>query len=102
VHDLIGFRHAIGGPAGGSTNIYLVFRLDVQSDEPRFDNDEIIGANFFSFEEMSRMERPPQGLSTWAIRLALSLPPAAGFHPDVGSEWFTGRLGYRLFGRRLD
>ena len=98
VRDLIGFRHSVGA-GGPSTNIYLVFRLAAGTGEPRFDNDEIIGAGFFTIEELGRMERV-QGLSTWAIRLALHLPESSGLHADVGSEWMAGRPGYRLFGLR--
>jgi ADP-ribose pyrophosphatase YjhB (NUDIX family) len=101
VQDLIGFRHALGGVAGNSTNIYLIFRLEAGPGEPVWDDDEIIGAGFFSMEELAQMERV-QGLSLWAIRLALRLPPAIGLHTDVDSDWFRGRPGNRLFGLRPD
>ena len=102
VLDLIGFRHALGGLGGtSSSNVYMVFRLEAESGEPQFDNDEILGASFYSLDEMATMERV-QGLSVWAIRLALTLPPSVGLHPDVGTEWFSGRPGYRLFGLRRD
>jgi len=101
VQDLIGFRHAVAGPAGGSTNIYLVFRLEASPGEPTFDNDEITGAGYFAIGDLATMERV-QGLSRWAIQLALNLPPAVGLHADVGNDWLSGRPGNRLFGLRPD
>ena len=54
VSDVIGVRHAVGTP---TANIYVVFRLEPLSGEPRFDGVESIGAGYFSMSEMEQMER---------------------------------------------
>ena len=41
VSDVIGVRHTVGVP---TANVYVVFRLDLISGEPRFDGVESIGA----------------------------------------------------------
>ena len=98
VRDAIGFRHAIAGGIGGpSTNLYVVFRLDAEPGEPSFDDDEIIGAGFFSLEEMAKTERA-QGLSQWAIQLALDTPAGAGLHVDSETSTVPSRPGWALFG----
>ena len=82
VTDVVGFRHAAGQPDRPIANIYVVFRLEALSGEPRFDGEETMGAGYFSLDEMAKMERV-QGLSTWAIRMALANQPGNGFvqHP---------------------
>ncbi len=100
LRDAVGFRHAIGGGIGGpSTNIYIVFRLDAEPGEPAFDDDEIIGAGFFSLDEMANMDHV-QGLSRWAIELALRAPPGSGLRPVDGPG--GGRAGWTLFGLEPD
>ena len=42
--DVIGVRHSVGAP---SANVYVVFRLDLVSGEPRFDGQETIGGRVF-------------------------------------------------------
>ena len=96
VEDIIGFRHSIAGSIGGpSANIYVVFRLTPISGEPSFDGDETIGAGYFSLDEIAEMDRV-QGLSIWAIRRALELPPADGFGIDRSDDNLT-RPGWMLF-----
>lgn len=99
VRDAIGFRHSIGGSIGGpSTNVYIVFRLDQFGGEVRYDNDEIIGAGFFSLDEMANMERV-QNLSIWAIQKAMQTEPDSGFHPEISTPSMS-RPGWSLFGLR--
>jgi ADP-ribose pyrophosphatase YjhB (NUDIX family) len=97
VNDVIAFRHSLGGSIGGpSTNIYVVFRLDLIDGEPAYDDDEITGAGFFSLDEMSNMEAV-QGLSRWAIEKALGTEDGSGLRPDsIGPG--AGRPGWQLFG----
>lgn len=73
VRDVIAFRHSIGGGAGGpSTNVYIIFRLDLVGDEePKWDGVEIANAGFFTREEMDQMEKV-QSMSTWAIDMAVA------------------------------
>ena len=98
VRDAIGFRHSIGGSIGGpSTNIYIVFRLDSEPGEPSFDNDQATGAGFFSLDAMANMERA-QGLSRWAIQLALDTPEGSGMRVDVHTPAVSTRPGWVLFG----
>ena len=97
VRDVIAFRHSIGGSVGGpSTNIYVVFRLDLVAGEPVCDGDEIRDVGFFSLEEMAAMEAV-QGLSRWAIEKALALRDNHGIRPDHDGPG-AGRPGWQLFG----
>jgi ADP-ribose pyrophosphatase YjhB (NUDIX family) len=95
--DVLAFRHSIGGSIGGpSTNMYVVFRLDYVSGEPVYDNDEVVGAGFFSLEEMAQMEAV-QGLSRWSIEQAMAAEAHGGLvmHRDApGAQ----RPGWQLFG----
>lgn len=96
VRDVIAFRHSLGGGIGGpTTNIYVVFRLDLIRGEPVFDGDEIANAGFFSLEEMARMDAV-QGLSKWAIEKALRAESSHGLRPEEGP--MSGRAGWQLFG----
>ncbi len=100
VSDVIAFRHSLGGSIGGpSTNIYVVFRLDLIEGEPAYDNDEITGAGFFSLDEMSNMEAV-QGLSRWAIEKALAVPGGSGLLPEPSGPG-GNRPGWQLFGLQL-
>jgi 8-oxo-dGTP pyrophosphatase MutT (NUDIX family) len=74
VQDVVGVRHSLAGSIGG---------------------DETIGAGYFSLEEIAQMDRV-QGLSTWAIRRALELPPTEGFAVDRSDDNLT-RPGWSLF-----
>ena len=48
VTDVVGLRHSVAGSIGGpSANVYVVFRLEVVSGEPRYDGEETIGAGYF-------------------------------------------------------
>ena len=97
VSDVVGIRHSVAGSIGGpSANVYVVFRLQVVSGEPRHDGEETIGAGYFSLEEIELMDRV-QSLSVWAIQRALAIPPGAGFtlYRDVVP---SGRAGWSLFG----
>ncbi len=93
VSDVIGVRHGLGPP---SANIYVVFRMDLISGEPRYDGDETLDAGFFSMDEISRMEQV-QGFSLWSIQRALELPRGAGMTLDQ-TGLTTGRPGWSLFG----
>ena len=95
--DVLGFRHAAGVlPERPAANIYVVFRLEWLSGEPRFDGDETLAAGFFGLDEMARMDRV-QGLSLWAIRLALASEPGTGFLLDRADPSML-RPGLSLFG----
>ena len=93
VSDVIGVRHALGAPAA---NIYVVFRLDLVSGEPRHDGDETLDAGFFGMDEIDSMEQV-QGFSLWSIRRALELPRGAGMTLDQ-SGLTLSRPGWSLFG----
>jgi len=93
VYDVIGVRHALGTP---TANIYVVFRLDLISGEPRYDGDETLDAGFFSMEEIGGMEQV-QGFSLWSIQKAMELPRGAGMTLDE-TGLTTGRPGWSLFG----
>ena len=96
--DVIAFRHSIGGSIGGpSTNIYVVFRLDYIEGEPTYDNDEVVGAGFYSLEEMAQMEAV-QGLSRWAIEKALGAADGGGLSFENGAAGMPSRPGWQLFG----
>ena len=91
--DVIAFRHSIGGSAGGpSTNMYVVFRLDYLDGEPKWDNDEITGAGFYSLDEMAQMEAV-QGLSRWAIEKALRADTISGLRAETGAGAMPLRPG---------
>lgn len=97
VRDVLAFRHLLGGSgSGASTNIYVVFRLELVGGEPKCDGDEIKDVGFFSLEEMARMEAV-QGLSKWAIEKALLVPHGRGLLHDPGGPG-AGRPGWQLFG----
>lgn len=102
VLDLVGFRHMAGRYiSGAGANIYLVFRLEPVSGEPRYDGIETLGAGYFSQEEMARMERV-QGLSLWAIERALKVPLGRGLVADPeGLTVGVARAGSALFGAAL-
>ncbi len=93
VSDVVGVRHAIAEPVA---NIYVVFRLEPISGEPRYDGEETIGAGYFSLEELGRMEGV-QGFSTWAIHRALATPQGAGLSLE-DTELTRQRPGWTLFG----
>ena len=93
ISDVIGIRHALGEP---TANIYVAFRLDLISGEPRYDGDETLDAGFFSTEEIGRMEQV-QGFSLWCIQRALELPQGVGMTLDQ-SGLTTCRPGWSLFG----
>jgi ADP-ribose pyrophosphatase YjhB (NUDIX family) len=93
VTDVVGIRHATTEP---SSNIYVVFRLEPVSGEPRHDGDETIGAGFFSLEEIENMEGV-QGFSLWSIRRALVTPEGAGLLPEE-TDLSRQRPGWTLFG----
>ncbi len=99
VRDVIAFRHSIGGGIGGpSTNIYVIFRLDLVGDsEPVADGDEIAAAGFYSREEMDEMEGV-QSMSKWAIDMAVEAGDNDfGLRPDMAAPG-ANRPGWQLFG----
>ncbi len=97
VRDVVGFRHSVGGSIGGpATNIYLVFRLDYLSGEPSDADSEVMGAGFFSLEEMEQIPGV-QGLSKWAIKKAMAADEGgSGLAPD--SLGGPQRPGFSVFG----
>jgi len=97
VHDVLAFRHSVGGSIGGpATNIYVIFRLNYQSGEPEPDGDEISDAGFYSLEEMETIEGV-QGLSKWGIQQALQHAPGTGL--SIGSiDERSQRGDWQLFG----
>ena len=98
VTDVVGLRHSVAGSIGGpSANVYVVFRLEVVSGEPRYDGEETIGAGYFSLQEIERMDGV-QSLSIWAIQRALATPPTAGFTSYREDVVSSGRHGWSLFG----
>ena len=97
VRDVLAFRHLLGGAgAGPSTNMYVVFRLEMVGGDPKCDGDEIRDVGFFSLQEMERMEAV-QGLSKWAIEKALLVPHGRGLLRDQVGPGAT-RPGWQLFG----
>ena len=93
VSDVVGVRHSVGAP---TANIYVVFRLDPVSGEPRYDGDETIGAGYFNLAEIGSMLQV-QALSTWAFQTALQTPRGGGFARDQ-SAMSLSRPGWTLFG----
>jgi ADP-ribose pyrophosphatase YjhB (NUDIX family) len=93
VKDVVGIRHATSAP---NSNVYVVFRLEPVSGEPKFDGDETIGAGYFSWEEIQNMEGV-QGFSLWSIRRALDTPEGAGLMLHE-SDLTRQRPGWTLFG----
>lgn len=72
VADIIGVRHALGGYQDGpSTNVYVVFRLEYRSGEPRRDAEgEAARVGFFSLSQMKALDGL-QGLTRWSVEQAL-------------------------------
>jgi ADP-ribose pyrophosphatase YjhB (NUDIX family) len=95
VTDALGFRHAASVTEGRPANLYVVFRLEAVSGEPRFDGHETTGAGYFSLDEMDRMDGV-QALSLWAIRMAFANPPGSGLLAGQGD--IEVRPGWSLFG----
>ena len=93
VSEVIGVRHAVGAP---SANIYVMFRLQPVSGEPRFDRFETIGAGFFGMEELAQMDNV-QSFSMWGIKRALEVPAGSSLTSEQGGLRI-GRLGWTLFG----
>ncbi len=93
VSDVVGVRHSIGAP---NANVYVVFRLDPISGEPRFDGEETIAAGYFSLEEITVMDGV-QGFSLWSIERALDTPPGAGLTLEKNALT-RSRPGWTLFG----
>ena len=52
VREVVGFRHSASTPGRPNANLYVVFRLDLVSGEPRADGVETLGADFFSLAEL--------------------------------------------------
>lgn len=96
VRDVIAFRHLLGGAgAGPSTNMYVIFRLDLVGGEPVWDGDEIAAAGFFSLDEMLEMEGV-QSISRWAIEKALALGANNGLRLDMEAPG-ANRPGWQVF-----
>ncbi len=93
--EVLGFRHSASRPDRPNANLYVVFRLDLVSGEPQGDGVETLDAGFFSLAELEE-KVGMQGLSMWAIKLALAPDRGEGFvsHHDE----FELRPGWSLFG----
>lgn len=97
VSDVIAFRHSLAGSIGGpSTNLYVVFRLELLGGQPKCDGDEIAAVDFFTLDDMERMEGV-QTLSRWAIEKAMATPMGHGLRPEAHAMT-TNRPGWQLFG----
>ncbi len=78
--DVVGFRHAAGVPDRPVANIYVVFRLEAESGEPRPDMEESFAVEFVPREQIPH--RPGiSSMSLWAIETALAAP-----HPGLNIE----------------
>lgn len=99
VLDVVGFRHAAGmRPERPTANIYVVFRLEALSGDPRPDGVETFDAGFYSLEEAERL----QGLSVeslWFARTALLAAHRPGFTYEAPAD-LAQRPGRSLFGLR--
>jgi ADP-ribose pyrophosphatase YjhB (NUDIX family) len=91
VCDAIGFRHMSGGAVN---NVYMIFRLDYESGEPRFDGEETADARFCSLEEMAQMQGV-QNITRWGIEQALATAPGSGLSREPAGEM---RRGWQVFG----
>lgn len=67
VVDILGVRNSLGSP---STNVYVIFRLELVEGQPYANGVDTTGAGFFTLDEIERMEKV-QSLSKWAIGAAL-------------------------------
>jgi NADH pyrophosphatase NudC (nudix superfamily) len=100
VVDVVGFRHAASVPDRPVANIYVVFRLDAVTGEPRPDGIETFDAGFFTLEEAAAMP----GLSAesfWFVRTALETAALPGFTYEEPLD-SAQRPGRSLFGLRLN
>lgn len=91
VRDVIGFRHMSGGAVN---NIYMIFRLDYITGEPRFDGEETADARFCSLEEIAAMDGV-QNITRWGIEQALSTAPGTGLSREPAGEL---RRGWQVYG----
>ena len=94
VRDVLGFRHMAGSPKGGVNNIYMIFRLDYVSGEPRGDGEETADARFFSLSEMNAM-KGVQNITRWGIEQALATDVGSGLSREPAGEL---RPGWQVFG----
>ncbi len=87
---VLGLRNMVGD---SSTNVYVIFALELLEGEAHQDSVESVEAGFFSLAELETMEQV-QNLSKWAIHAAQ--------HGDGGfvrvSEMNLTRPGYLLYG----
>lgn len=95
VREVVGFRHSASTPERPNANLYVVFRLDLVSGEPRADGVETLSAGFFSMVELEE-KMGMQALSVWAIKLALAGDHGGGFVSH--HESFESRPGWSVFG----
>lgn len=94
VSDVVGFRHMPGHPKGGVNNIYMIFRLEYISGEPRADGDETAEAAFFTVEELAAMDGV-QNITRWGIEHVLATPSGSGLSREPAGEL---RPGWQVFG----
>jgi len=101
VLDVVGFRHAAGmQPERPAANIYVVFRLEALSGNPRPDGVETFDAGFYTLEEAERLP----GLSVeslWFARTALLAAHRSGFTYEAPVD-LEQRPGRSLFGLRAE
>lgn len=94
--EVVGFRHSASTPDRPVANLYVVFRLEWISGEPRADGVETLDAGFFTMPELEE-KMGMQALSVWAIKLALAAEDDGGFvsHHD---SFDPPRPGWSVFG----
>ena len=95
VEKVIGFRHSANLTGQSSPNLYVVFRLQHLSGEPRFDGEETIDAGYFPMSVIEN-KRGIQALSLWAIKLAFRSDVSRGFVSQ--DSFFESRPGRTVFG----
>jgi ADP-ribose pyrophosphatase YjhB (NUDIX family) len=94
VTEVLGFRHSAGvQPDRPVSNIYVVFRLEAVSGEPRADGLESFDAGFFAPGEIEQLPEV-SAMSRWAIEKALR---GGGFLREAEREGLH-RPGFTLFG----
>ncbi len=98
VREVVGFRHSASTPDRPVANLYVVFRLEWISGEPRPDGVESLDAGFFTPAELEQ-KMGTQAMSLWAISLVLGRGQRSGFVSH--QESFEMRPGWSVFGVAL-
>ncbi|RLT35102.1 MAG: NUDIX domain-containing protein [Chloroflexi bacterium] len=97
INEVLGFRHAPGlQPDRPVSNIYVVFRLEAVSGEPRADMDESFDAGFYTHEEIAAMPTV-SSMSHWAIEQAMLAQTNPGLIVEPHREGLH-RPGHTIYG----